>query len=83
MHQACTLERSLVIVYVRPTLKKTHDSNTNITEPGREEETVRSHPDRPAGAPFFFLRFQSDLRPGPPVLYRAACRKSQRDFAHW
>ena len=38
--------------------------------------TSRSTPVR-----HFFLRFQSDLRPGPPVMYRAACREAQRDFA--
>ena len=80
MHQASTLERGLVMVYLRSTQRHTGSDTQNITEPGRKEETVRSHLDRRRCA-IFFLRFQSDLRPGPPVMYRAACREAQRDFA--
>ena len=47
----------------------------------RRNSLITVHISIDTGAPFILLRFQSDLRPGPPVLYRAACREAQRDFA--
>ena len=47
----------------------------------RRNSSITVHIPIDTGAPFFFLRFQSDLRPGPPVMYRATCREAQRDFA--
>ena len=79
MHQASTLERGLVMVYLRSTLKKTHWLGhwTSRSQGGKKKQFDHISID---GVRHFFLRFQSDLRPGPPVMYRAACREAQRDF---
>ena len=80
MHQASTLECGLVMVYLRSTLKKTHWlGHWTSRSQGRKKKQF-DHISIDGGAPFF-LRFQSDLRPGPPVMYRAACCEAQRDFA--
>ena len=47
----------------------------------RRNSSITSQSTPAAVRHLFFLRFQSDQRPGPPVMYRAACRESQRDFA--
>ena len=80
MHQASTLECGLVMVYLRSTLKRHTGSNTEH-HGARAERRNSSITSRSTPVRHFFLRFQSDLRPGPPVMYRAACREAQRDFA--
>ena len=62
-------------------LLKRHTGSDTEHHGARAERRNSSITSRSTPVRHFFLRFQSDLRPGPPVMYRAACREAQRDFA--
>ena len=62
-------------------LLKRHTGSDTEHHGARVERRNSSITSRSTPVRHFFLRFQSDLRPGPPVWYRAACREAQRDFA--
>ena len=63
MHLTSTLERGLVMVYL---LLKRHTGSDTECHGARAERRNSSITSRWTRVSFFFLRFQSDLRPGPP-----------------
>ena len=77
MHQAFALEHGLAVVCLLFTRKKARWPDELRT--GKQACSIASID---MHAPFF-SRFQSNPRPGAPVMYHAACREAQCDFAQW